>query len=139
MIHANGTTLHIKDALLCNVSKMNPLSFKDIWCNGYYLETINKDKEEYLNINSYKMGNKTILEKQKAYSSKLYYITIRVVELYARMKWKIMDLKFLLDFGMITLVIWDQQWWGINSDYITNSFLNLYLVMNRYTFTFVYF
>ena len=39
----NGTTLHIKDALLSTKMKRNLLSFKDVDRNGYHLGTINEN------------------------------------------------------------------------------------------------
>ena len=69
--------MHIEDALLFYKLKRNLLNFKVICHNGYHLKTINEDKEEHLYITSYNMGNKIIIEKLKAYASKLYCITIR--------------------------------------------------------------
>ena len=43
---------------------------------GIILKRLNEDKEEYLYITSYMLGNKTIFEKLKVYASKLYCITI---------------------------------------------------------------
>ncbi|EOY09142.1 Uncharacterized protein TCM_024537 [Theobroma cacao] len=50
----NGTTLHIKDALLSSRSKRNLLSFKYVRHNGYHLETIYEQNKECLCITSYK-------------------------------------------------------------------------------------
>ena len=81
----NGTTFHIDDALLSTKMKRNLLSFKDVCCNGYYLETIIEVDIDCLCIISYKMGIKTIHEKIKTSISRLYYVPIRAIESYASM------------------------------------------------------
>ena len=81
----NGTMLHIEDALLSTKTKRNLLSFKDVYRNGYHLETINDNDIDYLCIISYKMGIKTIHEKLKASILGLYCVTIRAIKSYANM------------------------------------------------------
>ena len=66
IILPSGTKFIIDDALFSSRSKKNLLSFKDIYCNGYYIETINKDDTEYLYITSINSGKKCILEKLPA-------------------------------------------------------------------------
>ena len=68
----NGTTLHLEDALLSSRSSRNLLSFQDIRRNGYHLETLNANKNDFLCITSYKNGIKTIHEKLEANNSGLY-------------------------------------------------------------------
>ena len=82
---SNGITLHIKDAMLSTKTKRNLLSFKDVRCNGYHLETIIEDDIDSLFIISYKMGIKTIHEKIKASISGWYCVPIRAIESYASM------------------------------------------------------
>ena len=89
IILPNGTTLHIEDALLITRSKRNILSFKDVRCNGYQLETIYENNNDYLYITSYKMGIRTIHEKLKASNSRLYCVPIRAIESYATMSWRL--------------------------------------------------
>ena len=68
---SNGTTLHLEDALLSSRSNRNLLSFQDIRQNGYHLETLNANKNDFLCITSYKNGIKTILEKFEANNSEI--------------------------------------------------------------------
>ena len=65
----NGTTLHLKDALLSSRSKRNLFNFKDVWQNGYHLETIYENDKDCLCITSYKMEIRTIHEKLKVSNS----------------------------------------------------------------------
>ena len=58
----------------------NLLSFKDIRRNGYRIETRNKGQEEYLLIISTNSSQKLVLEKLPAFSSRLYYTTIKMIE-----------------------------------------------------------
>ena len=50
IILPKGTKLKIEDALYSNKSSRNLLSFKDIRRNGYHIETMNHDANEYLLI-----------------------------------------------------------------------------------------
>ena len=52
IILPKGTKLQIEDALYSNKSSRNLLSFKDIRRNGYHIETMNHDENEYLLITS---------------------------------------------------------------------------------------
>ena len=49
----NNTKLGIKDVLYSPKFRRNLPSFKDICANGYHIETIDEDKNEYLYIISY--------------------------------------------------------------------------------------
>ena len=62
IILPKGTKLKIEDALYFNKSSRNLLSFKDIRRNGYHIETMNHDANEYLLITSIISGQKCILE-----------------------------------------------------------------------------
>lgn len=75
-----GTNLHINDALYSVRSRRNLLSFKDIRRNGYHIETTCERHVEYLCITSIISGQKLVLEKLPAFSSGLYYTTIRTIE-----------------------------------------------------------
>ena len=48
IILPNVTILHLEDAFLSSRSKMNLLSFQDVNCNGYHLETLNTDNIDYI-------------------------------------------------------------------------------------------
>ena len=52
IILPKGTKLQIEVALYSNKSSRNLLSFKDIRPNGYHIETMNHDANEYLLITS---------------------------------------------------------------------------------------
>jgi hypothetical protein len=65
--------------ILLNLEE-NLISFKDIRLNGYHVETTNEDSDEYLYITSIILGHELILEKLLAFSSGLYYTTIRTIE-----------------------------------------------------------
>ena len=67
----NDTNLHISNALLSSRSKINLLSFKGVHYKVYHFKTLKAYDDEYLCITSYKMGNKTILKKLKAYASNI--------------------------------------------------------------------
>ena len=82
---SNGITLHLEDALLSSRSNRNLLSFQYVCRNGYHLETLNANKNDFLCITSYKNGIKTILEKFDANNSGLYCVQIKVIESYATM------------------------------------------------------
>ena len=62
IILPKGTKLKIEDALYSNKSSRNLLSFKDIRRNGYHIETMNHNANEYLLIASIISGQKCILE-----------------------------------------------------------------------------
>jgi hypothetical protein len=49
-----GTKLIIKDALYSSKSRRNLLSFKDIRCNCYHIETMTENNIEYLQITTIK-------------------------------------------------------------------------------------
>ena len=79
------TKIHINDALYYAKSKRNLLSFKDIRQNGYHIETMNDDSNEYLLITLIISGGKHILEKLPSYSCGLYQTIIRPIESYVVM------------------------------------------------------
>ena len=81
IILPNGTKLVINDALYSSKSRRNLISFKDVRQNGYHLETMTENHTEYLCITSEKCGKKSIHEKLPAYSSGLYRIDIKPVEI----------------------------------------------------------
>ena len=86
-----GTKFTINNALFSSQSKRNLLSFKDIRCSGYHIETDRINEIEYLYIISSVSHEKRILEKLPALSSGLYYTHIRVIEAYATMNLKFMN------------------------------------------------
>ena len=85
------TKFHIEDALYSNKSSRNLLSFKDIRRNGYHIETMNHDENEYLLITSIIYGQKCILEQLSSLSCGLYQTTIRSIESYDVMNQKFND------------------------------------------------
>ena len=89
IILPKGTKLQIEDALYSNKYSRNLLNFKDIRRNGYHIETMNHDDNEYLLITSIIFGQKCILEQLSSLSCGLYQTTIRSIESYA-----VMNLKF---------------------------------------------
>ena len=91
IILPKGTKLQIDDALYSNKSSINLLSFKDIRRNGYRIETMNHDANEYLLITSIIFGQKCILEQLSSLSCGLYQTTIRSIESYAVMNQKFND------------------------------------------------
>jgi hypothetical protein len=52
VILPKGTKFCIDDALHFSKSRRNLISFKDIFLNGYHVETTNEDSDEYLYITS---------------------------------------------------------------------------------------
>ena len=86
-----GTKLQIEDALYSNKSSRNLLSFKYIRRNGYHIETMNHDANEYLLITFIISGQKCILEQLPSLSCELYQTTIRSIESYAVMNQKFND------------------------------------------------
>ena len=85
IILLRGTKIHINDVLYYAKSKRNLFSFKDIRRNGYHIETMNDDSNEYLLITSIIYGGKHILKKLHSYSFRLYQTIIRPTELYVVM------------------------------------------------------
>ena len=91
-----GTKLKIEDALYSNKSSRNLLSFKDIRRNGYHIETMNHDANEYLLINSIIYGQKCILEQLPSLSCGLYQTIIRSIKSCAVMNQKFNDFNAFL-------------------------------------------
>ena len=87
-----GTKFTISNALFSSKSKRNLLSFKDIRQNGYQVETNYKNNIEYLYIAFIVSHEKRVLETPSAFSSGLYYTDIRVIETYATINPKFMNL-----------------------------------------------
>ena len=77
IVLSNGTKFQIDDALYSNKSNQNLLSFKDIRRNGYHIETMNHNGNEYL----LSTEQKQILEQLISSSYRLYQTTIRPLEL----------------------------------------------------------
>ncbi|KAL4020716.1 hypothetical protein IC575_019497 [Cucumis melo] len=92
LILPRGTKFTISNALFSSKSKRNLLSFKDIRQNGYHVETNNKNNREYLYITFIVLCEKRILETLSVFYSGLYYTHIRVIEIYATMNPKFMNL-----------------------------------------------
>ena len=88
--------LDIYNALYSPKSKINLLGFKDIRRNNFHLETMNENNIEYLYITSNMSRKKEILEKLPAFSSGLYYSTIKSMKSYTVIKDKLYDLKFCM-------------------------------------------
>jgi hypothetical protein len=80
IILPKGTKFCIDNALYFSKSRINLISFKDIRLNGYHVETTNEGNDEYFYITSIISGQKLILEKLTAFSSGIYYTTIRIIE-----------------------------------------------------------
>ena len=93
IILPRGTKIHINDAFYSAKSKRNLLSFKNIRRNGYHIETMNDDSNEYLLITSIIYGGKHILEKLPSYCCGLYQTIIKPMESYVVMNQKFYDLK----------------------------------------------
>ena len=89
----NGTRFHINDALYFKKSRRNLLSFKDIYINGYLIETMNGDNVKYLYITSIISGQKLIMEKLLAFSFGLYHTIIMPIESYVIINQKFNDPK----------------------------------------------
>ena len=75
-----GTKIMINNALFSPRSNRNLLSFRDVRCNGYHLETGNENDKECLYITSIVSKEKCIHEKFFSFSSGLYYTNICIVE-----------------------------------------------------------
>ena len=88
----NGTKFQIDDALYSNKSNRNLLSFKDIHRNGYHIENMSHNGNEYLLITR----QKQIFEKLISLSYGLHQTTIRLLESYAVMNHNFNDLKAFL-------------------------------------------
>ena len=86
IILPRGTKIHINDAFYYAKSKRNLLSFKDIRRNGYHIETMNDDSNEYLLITSIIFKEKHILEKLPSCSYGLYQTIIRLIKPYVVME-----------------------------------------------------
>jgi len=80
IILPKGTKFCIDDALYSFKSRRNLINFKDIRLNGYHVETTNEGSDKYLYITSIISSQKLILKKLSAFSSGLYYTTIRTIE-----------------------------------------------------------
>jgi hypothetical protein len=76
--------------------RRNLISFKDIRLNGYHVEITNEGNDEYLYITSIISGQKLILEKLTAFSSGLYYTTIRTIESHVVMHQKCSNPKMFM-------------------------------------------
>ena len=76
-----GTIFHINDALYLVRSRRNLLSFKNRRHNGYHIETTYDNNKEYLCITDIVSSQKLVVEKLRAFSSRLYYTTITTIEL----------------------------------------------------------
>jgi len=90
------TKFCIDDALYSSKSRRNLISFKDIRLNGYHVETTNEGNGEYLYITSIILGQKLILKKPSAFSSGLYYTTIRTIESHVVMHQKCYNPKMFM-------------------------------------------
>ena len=101
-----GTKICIDDALYSSKSRRNLLCFKDIYDNGYHIETNNEGIEEYLYITSMISGQKLVLEKLSIFSSGLYYTTMRTIEANVAVHQKCSNPN-IFHFGMIALDIRD--------------------------------
>ena len=89
----NGNRFYINDALCSSKFTRNLLSFKDIYRNGYHVESMNGDNKECLYITSSVFGKKRVVEKISAYSSRLYHTTIKSIESYVIVNQKFNDPK----------------------------------------------
>ena len=76
-----GTKLIIKDALYSRKSQRNLLSFKDVRQNGFHIETMNENGNEYLCLTAHVSGRREVVEKLPAYSSGLYFTHISPFEI----------------------------------------------------------
>ena len=96
IILPKGTKLQIEDSLYSNKYSRNLLSFKDIRRNGYHIEIMNHDANEYLLITSIIYGQKCILEQLPSLSCGLYQTTIKSIESYVVMNQKFNDFNAFL-------------------------------------------
>ena len=91
LFFSRGTKVVIDNTLFSSQSKRNLLSFNDICCNGYNIDTNRKNEIEYLNIIPTVSNEICILEKLSALSSGLYYTHIRLIKTYSTMNLKFMN------------------------------------------------
>jgi transposase InsO family protein len=96
IILPKGTKLCIDDTLYSSKSRRNLINFKDIRLNGFHVETTNEGSDKYLYITSIILGKKLILKKLSAFSSGLYYTTIRTIESYVVMHQKCSNPKMFM-------------------------------------------
>ena len=75
----NGIRFHINDALYSSKSKMNFLSFKDIYINSYHIETMNEGNTKCLYITFIVSSKKLIMEKLSAFSFGLYHTNMKSI------------------------------------------------------------
>ena len=76
----NGTQVTIENALLYPDSLRTLISFRDIRKNGFHIETIEDNNEEFLLFTKDYGYGKQVLEKIPSLSSGLYYTYIKPVE-----------------------------------------------------------
>jgi hypothetical protein len=74
-----GIKLVIEDALLYPDSTHTLLSYRDIWKNGFHMETYNDNNEEFLLITKNSGYDKETLEKVLSLSSGLYFTYLKPV------------------------------------------------------------
>jgi hypothetical protein len=67
------TSITVKDALLYPDSTRTLLSYRDIWKNGYHIETHHENNEEFLVTTKDNGYGKDTLERVLSLSSRLYY------------------------------------------------------------------
>lgn len=96
IILPNNIKLYIDDALYSSESRRNLLNFKDIHCNGYPIETTQKNNVEYLCITSFILGQKQIKEKVYSLLSDMYYTFIKMVESNSVTNQKFVDPKSII-------------------------------------------
>ena len=87
IIFPNGTKLMINDVLYSSKSRRNIISFKDVRQNGYHLETITLNQEEFMRLTTKKYEKKYIYEKLPAISLGLYRINICPIEINMISNW----------------------------------------------------
>ena len=88
----NGTKFQIDDVFYSNKSNQNLVSFKDIRRNGYHIETMSHNGNEYLLITR----QKQILEQLISSSYGLYQTIIRPLESHVVLNQKFNDPKAIL-------------------------------------------
>ena len=79
--------------LYSSKSTRNLLNFKDIYKNGYHIETKNEGNKKSLHITSIIYGKKIVTQKLLTFSSKLYHTTIKPIESHVVMNYKFNDPK----------------------------------------------
>jgi peptide/histidine transporter 3/4 len=75
-----GTSITIEDALLYPDSTHTLLSYRDIWKNGFHIETHNENNEEFLLITKDNGYGKDALERVSSLPSRLYYTYINPIQ-----------------------------------------------------------